>query len=488
MGSARLAARHISGAAVRDVEPLQNGTQPKEGLYRPLRKPDTGRMGLMQITVVGAGLAGCEAAWAAARQGVDVLLCEMKPDHYSPAHHSPDFAELVCSNSLRAARLETAAGLLKEEMRRLGSLIIACADETAVPAGGALAVDRERFSALVTKKILSNPHIRVENREVEQLPEGPCVIACGPLVAGALEACLRRMTAKACPGSEGELHFFDAAAPLVEADSVDREHAYFAARYGRGGDDYLNCPMDKEEYDAFWEALVTAETAPLRGFDECALKVFEGCMPVEIMAARGRDTLRFGPLKPVGLRDPRTGKDAYAVVQLRQDNAAASLYNMVGFQTHLKFPEQKRVFSMIPALREARFARYGVMHRNTYLNSPALLDRFYRLRSEPHVFFAGQVTGVEGYIESASSGLLAGINCARQARGLEPVAFPDETACGALACYISSPVVKTFEPMNVNFGIFAPLDVSRRIRDKQEKYRMLAERSLQCLEKLWAHL
>lgn len=437
----------------------------------------------MQITVVGAGLAGCEAAWAAAESGAEVLLYEMKPEKFTPAHHSENFAELVCSNSLRAAQLTNAAGLLKEEMRRLGSLIMWCADKSAVPAGGALAVDRDRFSALVTEKIRSHPRIRVVTREVTEIPDGLCVLAGGPLVSDTLAQRIAALCAAARPGEQdARLHFFDAAAPIVEADTIDNEHAFRAARYGRGGDDYINCPLTREEYDAFWHELTHAEPAPLHGFEEKDLKVFEGCMPVEIMAARGHDTLLFGPLKPVGLRDPRTGKEPYAVVQLRQDNAAASLYNMVGFQTHLKFPEQKRVFSMIPALANAHFARYGVMHRNTYLNSPGLLDCFYRLKTDPRLYFAGQFTGVEGYIESASSGLLAGLNCARQARGENPVDLTPRTACGALAHYISSPRVKALEPMNINFGLLEPLVTEKKIRDKQLKYQMVAQRALETVE------
>ncbi|HEX3026610.1 MAG TPA: methylenetetrahydrofolate--tRNA-(uracil(54)-C(5))-methyltransferase (FADH(2)-oxidizing) TrmFO, partial [Clostridia bacterium] len=362
----------------------------------------------MKISVVGAGLAGCECAWQAANLGLDVELFEMKPEKFTPAHHSPDFAELVCSNSLRADRVENAVGLLKEEMRRLDSVIIRSADETRVPAGGALAVDREAFSRLITEKIRSHPRITVIAREVDTIPDdGYCVIATGPLTSESLSKEIQ----KYC--GEEYLHFFDAAAPIVEFDSINMDKAYFAARYGRGGADYINCPMDQAEYEAFYRALLDAETAELKEFDQKELKVFEGCMPVEVMAQRGRDTLRFGPLKPVGLADPKTGRTPYAVVQLRRDNAAGSLYTLVGFQTHLKFPEQKRVFSMIPGLEEARFVRYGVMHRNTFLDSPRLLDCCYRLKSEPSVFFAGQMTGVEGYVESASSGLVAGVNCAR---------------------------------------------------------------------------
>lgn len=433
-------------------------------------------MSRQAITVIGAGLAGCEAAWQAANAGVEVTLYEMKPQKYTPAHHSPDFAELICSNSLRADRLENAVGLLKEEMRRLNSIIIQSADETRVPAGGALAVDREGFARRVTEKIRSHPLIKVVEGEMTELPdEGLCIVATGPLSSQAMSEQIRLKC-----GAE-YLHFFDAAAPIVEFESIDLSKAFFAARYGRGGDDYINCPMNKEEYDAFYDALVSAETAELKEFDKQELKVFEGCMPVEVMAARGRDTLCFGPLKPVGLPDPKTGKPPWAVVQLRRDDAAGSLYNIVGFQTHLKFPEQKRVFSMIPGLQNARFARYGVMHRNTFLQSPGLLDEYYRLISEPRLFFAGQMTGVEGYVESASSGLAAGINCARMALGLEPVDFTPYTATGALAHYISTPN-KHFEPMNISFGLIPPLE--KHIRDKAEKNAAISERALIRLDEI----
>lgn len=445
--------------------------------------PENRRFGgsYLEFTVIGAGLAGCEAAWQAAKRGVRVTLCEMKPQKYTPAHHSAGFAELVCSNSLRAERLETGAGLLKEEMRRLGSLVVACADQSRVPAGGALAVDREEFSRLVTEKIRSHPLITVKTGEIAEIPEGLAVVATGPLTSDALSDAIARRCAAA--GDKPRLHFYDAAAPIVARDSIDMEHAYFAARYGRGGEDYINCPLSREEYDVFLRELLHAEKAELHGFDERSPQVFEGCMPVEVMAARGYDTLRYGPLRPVGLRDPKTGHTPFAVVQLRQDDAAASLYNLVGFQTHLKFPEQKRVFSLIPALHDARFERYGVMHRNTYLNSPELLDCFYRLRSDPRIFFAGQITGVEGYIESASSGLLAGLNCARAATGQDPVDFPAETACGALAHYISSPHAD-FQPMNIAFGILsAPEDV-RRIRGKRERYAAAAQAALRRIDAL----
>ena len=430
----------------------------------------------MKLLVAGAGLAGCEAAWQAAQAGAEVTLAEMKPAGFTPAHHSPQFAELVCSNSLRADRLENAVGLLKEEMRRLGSLIIRCADETRVPAGGALAVDREAFSDLVTRKIRSHPGIRVESRELSAIPEeGLCVVATGPLTSGPMARSIEALC------GEG-LHFFDAAAPIVEYGSVDFGRAFFAARYGRGGDDYINCPMTREEYDRFYTELIHAQTAELHGFEKQELKVFEGCMPVEEMARRGHDTLLFGPLKPVGLADPKTGKTPYAVVQLRRDNAAGSLYNIVGFQTHLKFPEQKRVFSLIPGLEHAEFTRYGVMHRNTYLNSPKLLDCFYRLRKDDRIYFAGQMTGVEGYVESAASGLLAGLNCARQAKGLAPVDFGETTACGALAHYVSNPAVSRFEPMNINFGLMPPLP--EKIRGKQQKYERISQRALEKLDQI----
>lgn len=421
------------------------------------------------ITVVGAGLAGCEAAWQAAVRGVRVTLVEMKPVRFTPAHHSPGFAELVCSNSLRADRLENAVGLLKEEMRRMGSVIMRAADLTRVPAGGALAVDREAFSRTVTELIRSHPNIEVVEKEADSVPGGLCVIASGPLTSDRMSGAIAELT------GESYLHFFDAAAPIVEFDSIDMDKAFFAARYGRGGDDYINCPMSKEEYETFYEALTGAETAPLKEFDRGG-RVFEGCMPVEVMASRGHDTLLFGPLKPVGLKDPATGKTPFAVVQLRRDNTAGSLYNIVGFQTHLKFGEQKRVFSMIPGLEKAVFARYGVMHRNTYLDSPALLDCRYRLKSDPRIFFAGQMTGVEGYVESAASGLVAGIGCALAALGEPCPEFSPDTALGALSHYISAGEPGRLEPMNINFGILPPLD--EKIRDKREKYRRISERAL----------
>jgi methylenetetrahydrofolate--tRNA-(uracil-5-)-methyltransferase len=428
----------------------------------------------LNITIIGAGLAGCEAAWQAANRGIEVMLFEMKPKKYSPAHHLPQFAELVCSNSLRADGLTNAVGLLKEEMRRLNSLIIQCADCTRVPAGGALAVDRTGFSEMVTQKVRSHPKITVVEQEITQIPQtGLCIIATGPLTSQGLSESI-----KALCGTE-ELHFFDAAAPIVEFESINLDKAYFAARYGKGGDDYINCPMTKAEYDNFYNELINAKAAELHEFDKQELKVFEGCMPVEVMAQRGHDTLLFGPLKPVGLQDPKTGKIPYAVVQLRQDNAAASLYNIVGFQTHLKFAEQKRVFSLIPSLENAEFVRYGIMHRNTYINSPQLLDCFYRLKSDNRLYFAGQMTGVEGYVESAASGLLAGINCALQAKGEQPLDFTGLTACGALAHYVSNCNTKHFEPMNINFGLLPSLE--EKEREKQKRYEKI---SLKALDKL----
>ena len=433
------------------------------------------RMGKsVKVNVIGAGLAGCEAAWQLANRGIQVRLYEMKPQKYSPAHHSADFAELVCSNSLRSDQIFNAVGLLKEEMRRLGSLIMACADETRVPAGGALAVDREGFARLVTERIRTQENIEIVSGEVTKLDGNAyTIVASGPLTSDALAEEIARIT-----GGE-YLHFFDAAAPLVTKESIDMDRAFYAARYDRGTADYINCPMNKAEYLAFYNELITAETAELKEFENG--KVFEGCMPVEVMAARGVDTLLFGPLKPVGIANPKTGKDDfYAVVQLRQDNAAASLYNIVGFQTHLKFGEQKRVFSMIPALKNAEFARYGVMHRNTFLNSPELLNKYYQLKSNPHIFFAGQITGVEGYVESASSGLLAGLNMARLLAGQEMLDFTRKTAIGALANYVADGTVKHFQPMNVNFGILEGLD--ERIKKKRERYEAISARALAHLE------
>ncbi len=424
---------------------------------------------MAKVTVIGAGLAGSEAAWQIAAAGVDVELYEMRPKVMSPAHHGGLFAELVCSNSLRAAGLENAVGLLKEEMRRQDSLIIRAADACRVPAGGALAVDRHAFSAYVTRALADHPRVRVVTEEVTALPaERPLVVASGPLTSPALSAAIAGLT------GEEYLYFYDAAAPIVSGDSLDMDIIFRASRYGKGDDDYLNCPLAKEEYEAFWHELTNAGTAPVKEFEKTVF--FEGCMPVEAMAARGVDTLRFGPLKPVGLRDPRTGELPYAVVQLRQDNAAATLYNMVGFQTHLKWPEQERVFRMIPGLGRAEFVRFGVMHRNTYLNSPRILAPTLAMRSAPGLFFAGQITGVEGYVESASSGLVAGTNAARLAKGLEPVVFPQATAHGALCRYITTADPANFQPMNVNFGLLPP--PAARIRDKKEKNRTIAARAL----------
>ena len=427
------------------------------------------------VTVIGAGLAGSEAAWQLAKRGIPVVLREMKPRKMTPAHHSPDFAELVCSNSLRGAGLENAVGLLKEELRRLGSLILEAADATRVEAGGALAVDRHAFSGYVTEKIRSHPGIQGVEGEVTALPEGEVLVASGPLTSDALAAHLLTLF-----GDSRPLNFFDAAAPLVTFESVDMDSAWFASRYDKGTADYVNCPLTEEEYQAFWEALCTAEEAEVHGFED--KNVFEGCMPVEVMARRGRDTLRYGPLKPRGLRDPKTGREPYAVVQLRRDNAEGSIYNLVGFQTHLKFGEQKRVFSMIPALRNAEYVRYGVMHRNTYLDSPRLLDRYYRLKTQPRITFAGQMTGVEGYVESTASGFLAAVELSRRLRGLPPVDFPAETAIGALGLYVSNESVGSFQPMNINFGIIPPLGY--KVKGKRNKNAELSKRSLDILEPL----
>lgn len=443
-----------------------------------------------RLLVAGAGLAGCEAAWAAANAGIDVTLIEMKPKKRTPAHQGDGFAELICSNSLKAARLDSAAGLLKEELRRLGSVCMEAADGCAVPAGGALAVDRDRFSARVTERILRHPRITVEHRELTDLPDsGAAVIATGPLTADALAARLRTF----CGGA---LSFYDAAAPIVAADSVDMDSAFPASRYGRDGGvpegesagadrlsgDYLNCPLNKEEYEAFHTALVEAETAPLHEFDaaaDSALRVYEGCMPIEVLAKRGKDAIRFGPMKPVGLRDPRTGHRPWAVLQLRRENAQGTMFNLVGFQTNLKFGEQKRVFGMIPALKNAEFLRYGVMHRNTFLDSPRLLDAGFGFRARPGLFFAGQMTGVEGYMESAASGLLAGLNAVRFLRGEEAWVLPADTMLGALAGYISDPSVRDFQPMGANFGVLPPL--AEPIRDKRRRYAALSARALESL-------
>ncbi len=426
------------------------------------------------VKVIGAGLAGAEAAWQLAQRGLQVTLYEMKPHKKSPAHHTDTFAELVCSNSLRGDRLENAVGLLKEELRRLGSLIISCADATRVEAGGCLAVDRQGFSDLVTKKIRSHPNITVVTQELTEVPEGPVIIATGPLTSDAMSEAIGRYF------GEGYLHFFDAAAPLVTAESIDMEKAWWQSRYDRGTADYINCAMDKQQYEAFVKALMEAEEAEVHGFED--KNVFEGCMPVEVMARRGFETLRYGPLKPVGLTDPHTGREPYAVVQLRQDNASKTVFNLVGFQTHLKFGEQKRVFSMIPALRDAEFVRYGVMHRNTFLRSPKLLDRYYADRRDPLVAIAGQMTGVEGYVESAASGFLAAVAMAAKVQGRELPDFPKTTAIGALGLYISDETVENFQPMNINFSIIAPLE--QRIRKKAEKNLAIANRSLEYIDQL----
>ena len=430
----------------------------------------------MNVKVIGAGLAGSEAAWQLASRGIDVDLYEMKPEKMTPAHHSPDFAELVCSNSLRGDRLENAVGLLKEELRRCGSLILECAEATRVEAGGCLAVDRAGFSAMVTRRIRENPRIHVIPGEVTRVPEAPVIIATGPLTSDALS------------GAIGEyfgadyLHFFDAAAPLVTAESVDMDLAWWQSRYDRGTPDYINCALDREQYETFVRELTRAEEAEVHGFED--RNVFEGCMPVEVMARRGQDTLRFGPMKPVGLTNPKTGREPYAVLQLRQDNAAKSVFNLVGFQTHLKFGEQKRVFSMIPALHDAEFVRYGVMHQNTFLQSPKLLDRYYADRRDPLVAFAGQMTGVEGYVESTASGYLAAVAMAARLQGRALPDFPKTTAIGALGSYISDAGIENFQPMNINFSIISPLE--QRIRKKAEKNLAISNRALQTIDALVA--
>ena len=425
----------------------------------------------MTVNVIGAGLAGCEAAYQLAKRGIGVRLFEMKPKKYTPAHHSEKFAELVCSNSFRANALSNAVGLLKEEMRMLDSLIMRCADKTSVPAGGALAVDREGFSSLVTNEIKNNPLIDVVYEEVSSVCEDEyTIIATGPLTSDALTEEVKRLT-----GDEAYLHFFDAAAPIVTAESVNMEKAFKASRYDKGDADYLNCPMNEDEYNRFYDALVSAEIAELKGFD-----VFEGCMPSEVMAKRGRDTMLFGPLKPVGHVDKRTNEKSYAVVQLRQDDAVGSLYNIVGFQTNLKWGEQKRVFSMIPGLENAEFVRYGVMHRNTFLNSPKLLDYSFSMKKHPKVFFAGQITGVEGYAESAASGLMAALQCASTVLGKGTFSFPSETALHALSAYISCEDITDFQPMNVNFGIIKPLGF--KVKGKREKNEAISARSVEALK------
>lgn len=425
------------------------------------------------VWVIGAGLAGCEAAWTLAQQGVAVRLYEMKPQQYTPAHQYKGFAELICSNSLKAARIGSAAGMLKEEMRILGSLTMEAAQQTSVSAGGALAVDRERFSDLITERILAHPLIEVVHQRVDHLPEGTGIVASGPLT----EEHLAQDIAQLC--GESYLSFFDAAAPIVTFESLDKDKVFFAARYGRGEDDYINCPMDKEQYEAFYEQLVQAESVQLHSFEREQMKVYEGCMPVEVMAKRGADTLRYGPLKPVGLTDPHTGRRPWAVVQLRSENRQGSLYNLVGFQTNLKFPEQKRVFSMIPGLEQAEFVRYGVMHRNTFLDSPRLLESDLSLKKRPEIYFAGQITGVEGYVESAASGILAGHNLARRLRGEQPLQLPLDCMLGALVHYISDPSVSDFQPMGANMGILPPWQ--ERVKDKAKRYELIANRGLDSL-------
>ena len=431
----------------------------------------------MKVKVIGAGLAGSEAAWQLANRGIQVDLYEMKPKKMTPAHHSTDFAELVCSNSLRGDRLENAVGLLKEELRRVGSLIMECAEATRVEAGGALAVDREGFARMVTEKIRNHPNITVISEEVTEVPEGPVIIATGPLTSDALSEAIGKYF-----GETGYLHFFDAAAPLVTAESIDMNLAWWQSRYDRGTPDYINCAMNREQYEEFIKELTTAEEAEVHGFED--KNVFEGCMPVEVMARRGFETLRYGPLKPVGLVDPNTGKEPYAVVQLRQDNAAKTVYNLVGFQTHLKFGEQKRVFTMIPALKNAEFVRYGVMHQNTFLQSPKLLDKYYADRRNPMVAFAGQMTGVEGYVESTASGYLAAVAMAAKVQGRDLPDFPKTTAIGALGLYVSDETVENFQPMNINFSIISPLE--KRIRKKAEKNLAIANRALDVIDELVA--
>ena len=428
-----------------------------------------------RVTVVGAGLAGCEAAWQLSKRGIPVLLCEMKPEKKSPAHVSDNFAELVCSNSLRSADPGNAVGLLKEEMRLLDSLIMRAADANRVEAGSALAVDRNGFSQTITDFIRSRENIEVRAGEITEIPEGTVIIATGPLTSDALSDTILRLL-----GEHTDLHFYDAAAPIVTMESVDMESAFFASRYDKGTPDYINCPMTKEEYLLFHQELCAAQQAHVHGFEDSG--VFEGCRPVEVMARRGVDTLRYGPLKPRGITDPKTGKEPYAVVQLRRDNFEGTLYNIVGFQTHLTFGEQKRVFSLIPALKNAEYMRYGVMHRNTYLDSPRLLDGRYRLKSDPRIRFAGQITGVEGYVESAASGLLCGLQTARELRGEAPLDFPRETAIGALAAYVSDGSVTDFQPMNVNYGIVTPLD--HRVKGKRNKNAELSNRALEIIRSL----
>ncbi|WP_331837433.1 FADH(2)-oxidizing methylenetetrahydrofolate--tRNA-(uracil(54)-C(5))-methyltransferase TrmFO [Bacillus paralicheniformis] len=426
------------------------------------------------VNVIGAGLAGSEAAWQLAKRGINVRLYEMRPVKQTPAHHTDKFAELVCSNSLRANSLTNAVGVLKEEMRVLDSAIIAAADECSVPAGGALAVDRHEFAANVTEKVKNHPNVTVLNEEVTEIPEGPTIIATGPLTSESLSAKLRELT------GEDYLYFYDAAAPIVEKDSLDMDKVYLKSRYDKGEAAYLNCPMTEEEFDRFYDALVSAETVPLKEFEKEIF--FEGCMPIEVMAKRGKKTMLFGPMKPVGLEDPKTGKRPYAVVQLRQDDAAGTLYNIVGFQTHLKWGDQKEVLRLIPGLEQAEIVRYGVMHRNTFINSPSLLKATYQFKKRGDLFFAGQMTGVEGYVESAASGLVAGINAARLIQGKEPVTFSNETAIGSMAHYITETNKKNFQPMNANFGLFKELGV--KIKNKQERNEQYASRALETIQNI----
>ncbi len=433
----------------------------------------------MKVKVIGAGLAGCEAAWQLANNDIEVELYEMKPVKFSPAHSYKGFAELVCSNSLKAARIDSAAGMLKEEMRRLGSLTIECAEETAVSAGGALAVDREKFSDLVTERIKKHQNIKIFTEEITKIPDKYVIIATGPLTSGEFA----KSIAEKCGNY---LSFFDAAAPIVTYESLDKELVFYASRYGKGEADYINCPMNKEEYQRFYNELINAEVAPLKEFEKEHFKVYEGCMPVEVLAKRGEDTMRFGPLKPVGLTDPRTGKRPYAVVQLRKENNEGTLYNLVGFQTNLKFGEQKRVFSLIAGLENAEFVRYGVMHRNTFIDSPRLLNEHFCMKSDSNIYFAGQITGVEGYIESAASGIVAGLNLSRKINGVDEISYPRETMTGSLSKYISDDSVVNFQPMGSNMGILP--DLPEKIRDKKLKYQALAERGLNELNKLLAEM
>lgn len=428
-------------------------------------------MTLKKVIVIGGGLAGSEAAWYLAKSGIGVEIWEMRPEKQTPAHHTGYLAELVCSNSLKTEALDNASGLLKAEMALLNSLIINSARHSRIPAGGALAVDREDFSRFVTESLCAHSNVTIITKEAKDIPNGPVIIATGPLSSPAVTEAISKIT------GEKHLYFYDAAAPIVLKDTIDMDKAFAASRYGKGEGDYINCPMTKEEYHLFWEALITAERHPLQEFEK--ENVFEGCMPVEVMARRGEQTLLFGPLKPVGLTDPKTGKQPYAVVQLRQDNKEGTLFNLVGFQTNLKWPEQKRVFSLIPALKNAEFVRYGVMHRNTFINSPKLLSPFLNMLSTPDVFFAGQITGVEGYVESAAAGIVAGINMARILKGLEPVVFPQHTVIGSLCSYITAPN-PDFQPMNANFGLLPPLE--NRVRNKKQRNQMLSQRSLETMK------